>query len=128
MFGMPAATPYDLRFQLLGVPVRVHPMFWLVSALLGFNARAGFPELIIWVACVFVSILVHEFGHALMARAFRYPATVILYGMGGLCYSESERQTAGQRLLVLAAGPGAGFLLAGLVIGGYFAAGVPTLS
>ena len=32
-----AETPYDLRFRLLGIPVRVHPMFWLVSAVLGWQ-------------------------------------------------------------------------------------------
>ena len=25
-----AETPYDLRFRLLGIPVRIHPLFWLV--------------------------------------------------------------------------------------------------
>ena len=25
-----AETPYDLRFRLLGIPVRVHPLFWVV--------------------------------------------------------------------------------------------------
>ena len=35
MFSDVAETPYDLRFRLLGVPVRVHPWFWVISALLG---------------------------------------------------------------------------------------------
>jgi stage IV sporulation protein FB len=115
MFGMPETTQFDLRFRMLGIPVRVHPLFWLVSALLG--AQGGeLQDIVIWIACVFVSILAHEFGHGLMARAFGYPASIVLYGMGGLCYSEAERQTPGQRLAVLFAGPGAGFLIAGLVL------------
>ena len=32
MLGMPATDSYDLRFRLLGIPVRVHPLFWLVTA------------------------------------------------------------------------------------------------
>ena len=36
MFGA-SETPYDLRFQLLGIPVRVHPLFWLVAAMLGWQ-------------------------------------------------------------------------------------------
>ncbi|MDR3637022.1 MAG: site-2 protease family protein [Isosphaeraceae bacterium] len=108
---MPAETPYDLRFQLLGIPVRVHPMFWLASVVLG--SSSGDPSaILIWVACVFVSILVHEFGHGLMARLLGYPAAIVLYTMGGLCYSQSERQGPWQRLAVLISGPGAGFLLA----------------
>ena len=34
-----AETPYDLRFRLLGIPVRVHPLFWLVMAVLGWQDR-----------------------------------------------------------------------------------------
>lgn len=64
MFGVPE-TPYDLRFQLLGMPVRVHPLFWLVAAMLGWR-NENIPLVLIWVGCVFVSILVHEYGHGLV--------------------------------------------------------------
>jgi Zn-dependent protease len=112
MLGMPEPTPYDLRFRFLDIPVRVHPMFWLVSALLGSGDRkVDLQFTLVWVACVFISILVHEFGHGLMARFFRCSPAIVLYGMGGLCYSEAERQTPWQRLAVLISGPGAGFLL-----------------
>ena len=30
-----SSTPYDLRFRLLDIPVRVHPLFWLTAAMLG---------------------------------------------------------------------------------------------
>lgn len=117
MLGMPAPTPYDLRFQLLGIPVRVHPWFWLVTAILGGIGRAGITaqSVLIWIAVVFVSILVHEFGHGLMARAFGARSEIALYGMGGLCASDRE-QTPGQRLAVVLAGPGAGFVLFGLTL------------
>ena len=32
-----APTRYDLNFSLLGIPVRVHPAFWVVGMLLGFQ-------------------------------------------------------------------------------------------
>ena len=35
MLGMPEPTAYDLRFRLLGIPVRVHPLFWIVMAVMG---------------------------------------------------------------------------------------------
>ncbi|HEV3168548.1 MAG TPA: site-2 protease family protein [Isosphaeraceae bacterium] len=127
MLGAPASTDYDLRFRMLGIPVRVQPWFWVVSAMLG-ASHAKIEQILIWVVCVFVSIIVHEFGHGLMAKAFGYAPTIVLYGMGGLCYSDGERQSPGQRLAVLICGPVAGFLLAGLIIGGYLAAGRPTLS
>jgi stage IV sporulation protein FB len=109
-----STTPYDLRFQLLDIPVRVHPLFWLTAALLGWEDHEPFT-VILWMACVFVSILVHEFGHGLMAKHFHGSPSVVLYALGGLCYSQGER-TPGQRLAVLFGGPGAGFLLCALVM------------
>ena len=116
MFGLPGETEFDLRFRLLGLPVRVHPLFWVVSAVLA--GRVGDVKAIfLWIACVFVSILVHEFGHALIARMHGADPSVILYSMGGLCVYQDSREGRWQRLFVLIMGPGAGFLLAGLTIG-----------
>jgi hypothetical protein len=108
-------TPYDLRFRFLGIPVRIHPLFWLVSVVLGWQDR-NLPAVLLWVACVFVSILVHEYGHGLMSKAFNLSPSIVLWGLGGLCYSQGERQTPAQRLAVVLAGPGAGFLFCGLVM------------
>lgn len=110
-----AETPFDLRFRALGIPVRVHPFFWLIAAMLGW-ADQDLPRVALWVGCVFVSILVHEYGHGLMAMRFRESPSILLWGMGGLCYSQGERQTPRERLLVILAGPGAGFLLALVVM------------
>jgi stage IV sporulation protein FB len=113
MFGT-AETPYDLRFRFLGIPVRIHPIFWLVSAVLGWRDHQ-LSAVALWVVCVLVSILVHEYGHALVAKAFDCSPSIVLWGLGGLCYSQAERQSPGQRLAVVLAGPGAGFLLLALV-------------
>jgi hypothetical protein len=111
------STPYDLRFRLFDIPVRVHPLFWLTTALLGGigSGPINIPLVLIWIGCVFVSILVHEFGHALMDRRFHGSPTVLLYGLGGLCYPSAD-ETPPQRLAVLFAGPGAGFVLFGAVL------------
>ncbi len=108
-------TPYDLRFRLLSIPVRVHPIFWLIAAALGWQNN-NLPMVVAWVGCVFVSILVHEFGHGLTAKAFGSSPSIVLWGLGGLCYSQSERQTPAQRLAVVLMGPGAGFLLCAVVM------------
>lgn len=119
MLGVAAPTPYDLRFRLLGIPVRVHPLFWLVMALLS-GGQNHLPLILTFIGCAFVSILVHEFGHGLMARYFGYhPSEIVLYGMGGYCACEIDRQTPWQRAAVLLAGPGAGFLFLAVI----FAAG-----
>jgi len=112
---MPESTSYDLRFRLLDIPVRVHPFFWLVSAYMGFAER-NIPLTLLNGGCVFLSIMVHEYGHGLMAKAFRFSPSIVLHGLGGLCASDAERQTLRQRLAVLICGPGAGFALFGLAI------------
>jgi membrane-associated protease RseP (regulator of RpoE activity) len=113
MFGIPAPTAFDLKFRLLRIPVRVSPWFWLVSAMM---FSSGDPnELLLWVPCVFLSILVHEMGHGLVAKSFGGHPQITLHGMGGLCSSEGER-TFGQRLAVILAGPGAQLLLLGLLL------------
>ncbi len=119
MLGMPATTDFDVKFRLLGIPVRINPLFWVVTAMLGWGGRErGGAEVIIWIACVFVSILVHEFGHGLTTRAlFQNNPSIILYGMGGLCFSNGEERDLRKRALVIFMGPVAGFLLFGLVLG-----------
>jgi membrane-associated protease RseP (regulator of RpoE activity) len=107
-------TPYDLRFRFLDIPVRIHPLFWLMAAVLGFREN-DIPAVLIWIGCVLVSILVHEYGHGLMAKHFHGSPSIVLYGLGGLCSSQAER-TPGQRLAVLFAGPGAGFVLCAVVL------------
>src|SRR5262249_36763364 len=116
MLGV-SETPYDLRFHFLGIPVRVHPLFWLVAAMLGWQPhQSNFPSILIWIACVFLSILIHEYGHGSVARAFGCSPSIVLWGGGGLCYSQADRQTPRQRLAVVLSGPGAGFVLCGIVM------------
>ena len=111
MLGMPATTAYDLNFRLLGIPVRVHPFFWAAAALLGWS-NAKFSEILVWMACVFGSILVHEFGHGLTARWLdRQRPSIVLYMMGGLCFYDREHSSPWRRLAIILMGPGAGFLL-----------------
>jgi len=127
----PAPTQFDLHFRLAGFPVRVHPFFWLMTLMLG--ARDDDPmALLIWIGVVFVSILVHELGHALLIRYFGQDARIVLYMMGGLAIPESPRWggTYGRRprgswaqILISAAGPGAGFLLAAVTAIGVLAGG-----
>ena len=66
--------------------MRVSPWFWVITVLLGLNTDGQTPplELIIWIAVVFVSILVHELGHAFTQRHFGGQPWITLYGMGGL--------------------------------------------
>ena len=112
MFCEPAVTRLDLRFSVSALPVRVHPMFWIVVFLLGWNLPV--VEQLLWVAVVFVSILVHELGHSWTARMFGRDSRIVLYSMGGLTIPASHPPVVKgwRHALVAISGPAAGFALA----------------
>jgi Zn-dependent protease len=92
-------------------------MFWLVSLLLGQGAlHLGIGFLLVWVACLFLSILIHEMGHVLAARAFGVDGEIVLYSFGGLAIPASHMHSRWQHIIVCFAGPLAGFLLLGAVV------------
>ncbi len=99
-------------FTLAKVPVSVSPWHLLFLGYLSYGTgRAG----LIFAVCVAVSILVHEFGHALMAKRFRLNPQILLTGFGGLTgheRAERDRDDA----LIIAAGPAAGLLFGGAVL------------
>jgi stage IV sporulation protein FB len=131
LFQTPPPTRYDLRFNLAGFPVRVHPLFWLIALLLG--SGSGDPlQILIWVLVVFVSILIHELGHALAFRRYGLASQIILHFSGGLTVPESTLWGSrwsnvalgpNEQIFISVAGPGAGFLLAGLIIAGVIVSG-----
>jgi stage IV sporulation protein FB len=108
MFGQVAPTPYDLRFQIFGIPVRVHPVFWVLSAYLGW-VKDRLDIVAVQMACIFLAILVHEMGHALVTRHFGWQPEIVLHMFGG--YATSARHSTWKDIAVSAAGPAAGFLL-----------------
>jgi Zn-dependent protease len=110
LFGDPGTTQYDLRFSVLGIPVRIHPMFWLIAALLGSNGRPQLTDVAVFIGCMFVSILVHELGHALAARRFGWPPDIVLHGFGGFArFVPGFGYTRGKAIWISFAGPLAGF-------------------
>lgn len=124
LIGEPTPTRYDLNFELMGIPVRVHPLFWVAGALFGGGSQLN--SMLMGIVALFVSILIHEFGHALVMRSLGDAPRVVLYFMGGLAIpdsignswkvSSSRRRSPWSQIAVAAAGPGAGFVFAGLII------------
>jgi Zn-dependent protease len=114
----PEPTPFDLNFRLFGVDVRVHPFFWLIAAFLGWgNFNDGrLPQLLLWIGCVFVSILLHEFGHVMVGRVFGSNGRILLYSFGGLAIGSSDLRQRWQRVFVYLAGPFVQLALAGVVL------------
>jgi stage IV sporulation protein FB len=123
LLNEPPRSQYDLNFRLLGIPVRVHPLFWAVALLLGLSGNHEPVEMLFWVGAVFVSILVHELGHALAARSYGWPPRITLHGMGGLASYLPTYHNPRSQILITAAGPSAGFLFATLITGVIVASG-----
>jgi Zn-dependent protease len=130
LLAEPDSTSLDLRFRLFGTNVRVHPLFWVVSAILGWRYSNdtilpgnGLGAVALWVFCTFLSILLHEFGHVWMGRAFGADGHILLHSMGGLAVGSNAVPSHWQRILVSFAGPGIQLLLwavlAGAVLLGY---------
>lgn len=114
MLGNAGETELDLRFQILGIPVRVHPGFWLMGAFICWQSADGRPDLIlIGIICVFFSILIHELGHAITFRRYGHRGEIVLYMMGG--YATGGALSTWRNVIVSAAGPAAGFVVAAIV-------------
>ncbi|HEY3451474.1 MAG TPA: site-2 protease family protein [Myxococcales bacterium] len=107
-------TPGTFSFRIGPFPVTVEPFFWLVAALMGWSFKSTPLVLVIWVAVVFASILVHELGHAVAAKAFGVQSSIRLYSFGGLTIPEARLSRVGELVMALA-GPFAGFFVAGVV-------------
>lgn len=117
MFFEPVETPYDVQWRLFGVDIRINPWFWVMSAILGWSrVNEGMVFLLLWIACVLVSILVHEFGHVIVGSLFGAEGHIVLYSFGGLAVGSNRLASWWQRILVSLAGPVAGFLFLGLIL------------
>lgn len=89
---------------LFGIPIRVHIS---LLAFLGFVAvfGGGMRGLIMMIA-VFGSVVLHELGHALTARANGLPiGDISLYPFGGMARLLAAPKTTGVEIGVAAAGP-----------------------
>jgi len=99
-----------LQFRCFGIPVRVQPWFWLTLLLIGGGLSASnsveFMRVGMFIIAGFLSILIHEMGHATMIRRYGLPAEITLVAFGGFASYPPGRLDRKQSFLVTAAGPG----------------------
>jgi Zn-dependent protease len=111
-----------IRFTIFGIPVQVHPFFWITLAIIGGALRANSATALLQIALFllagFISILVHELGHALTAKRFGAYSEITLQAFGGYAAYSGVRLTRPQSFAVTAAGPLVQILLGAAV---YFA-------
>ena len=115
-----------------GIPLRIHPSWFLILALatLAFHqnyriqlAADGLQSMatpLLWVLALvtavllFLSVVLHELGHSLVALSQGVKVkSITLFMLGGVASVERECSTAIGSLLVAAAGPAVSLVLAG---------------
>jgi Zn-dependent protease len=114
-----------------GIPVFISPYWFLVAAVLVvlYSSSGSLPGTIhgsvprylvavAFVVLLYLSVLIHELSHSLVARAFRLPVRrILLYPLGGFSEIEQEPPTPGKEFLVSFAGPAVSLVLAALGFG-----------
>jgi len=106
------------QFRIAGIPVRVEPTFLVVIAILGYASQPldrpfQWSILVSWMVVAFISILLHELGHAVVFRRYGIRPSISIQGFGGLTTGSGEL-TPGQHVLVSLAGPLSALVLIGL--------------
>jgi len=121
--------------RLFGIPVYVSPYWFLIAGVFiliyandltsssrepGAFAVYGATKYVVaaaFVVLLYLSVLVHELSHSLVARGYGLPVRrILLYPLGGFSEIEREPPTPGREFLVSAAGPALSLALAA---GGY---------
>ena len=117
------AGPGIVIARLFGIPVYISP-YWFVIAgvfiLIYANDLAatlhGSTRFIVaaaFVVLLYVSVLIHELSHCVVARGYGLPVRrILLYPLGGFSEIEREPPTPGREFLVSAAGPALSLALA----------------
>jgi Zn-dependent protease len=104
-------------FSVAGNPVYVTPSFLLILAMfvgMGVQTAEQLLTGLLWIPILFISILLHELGHAFASRALGYGKSQILFwGLGGLAINNyAGRRSPKNSILISLAGPAASLILA----------------
>ena len=103
--------PKGLEFRLGPIPVKIQWYFFLIAAVLGFDAD-GLIRCLLFVVLATLAVLGHELGHAAAATRSRQTDVAIeLHALGGVTTYNSESVTRAQSLGIALAGPAAGIFL-----------------
>lgn len=119
--------------KIAGIDVKIHLTFVFLLLWVGFStlwAGGSIETVLLELAVVlflFLSVVLHELGHALVARGFGYPTRdITLLPIGGVARLEEMPENPKQELLVAGAGPLVNLVISGvlfivLLLTGHFA-------
>ncbi|HKY73235.1 MAG TPA: site-2 protease family protein [Nitrospira sp.] len=116
----------------LGIPIRVHPSWFLVFFFVTWSLATGYlPDALpglsdsrYWgmgaVAAIllFISVLLHELGHSYVAQRYHIPiGQITLFLFGGVAQMRAEPPSPKAEFLIAIAGPVVSFALGALSLG-----------
>jgi Zn-dependent protease/CBS domain-containing protein len=113
--GIVVARPF-------GIPVYVSPYWFIIAGVfiviyandLSTTLSGGMRYVVAaaFVILLYVSVLVHELSHSVVARGFGLPVRrILLYPLGGISEIEREAPTPGREFAVAGAGPALSLVL-----------------
>lgn len=116
--------PGVVLFRPFGIPVHVTASWLIVAALITlvygqivegrlFLGAGSYVLAFVFAVLLYVSVLVHELAHSVVARAYGLPVRrIVLYVLGGVSEIEREAPTPGREFWIAFAGPALSLLLA----------------
>jgi Zn-dependent protease len=107
-----------------GIPVHVSPYWFIIAGvfiviyandLSALSTSMRYVVAAAFVILLYLSVLVHELSHSVVARGYGLPVRrILLFPLGGVSEIEREAPTPGREFAVAGAGPGVSLLLAAL--------------
>ncbi len=112
----PSQAPGILICRPFGIGVYISPYWFLIAGVIVYVYAQNFASSVAepvryvisaaFVLLLYMSVLVHELSHSLVARRFHLPVRrILLYPLGGVSEIDKEPPTPGQEFLVAVAGP-----------------------
>ena len=93
-----------MNFTFLKIPVRIHPYFWILVLLFSGIVESITIASFFYVFIIFISLIVHEYGHAIVALHFGASPRIELHAFGGTTYHDNTLSKK-QDFLITLAGP-----------------------
>jgi Zn-dependent protease/CBS domain-containing protein len=108
--------------RLFGIPVYVSPYWFVIAGVfiviyandLGSSLQGGTRYVVAaaFVVLLYLSVLVHELAHSVVARGYGLPVRrILLYPLGGVSEIDKEPQTPSREFFVSVAGPALSLVL-----------------
>lgn len=106
-----------LRGRVFGFPVHLDLSFVLIMAVLGYYPGISLRDMLLWLAITPLAVLVHELGHAFVARTTGARPQIALAGFGGVTtYVPPAPLSRARSLAISLAGPAVGLVIGFLLL------------